>query len=631
MIATLRLILALMVATASAFAYDVSGLVVDLQAKPVAGASVWLVQDRIPLRTETDTEGHFLFKDVAVGPVEIVAWKEGYAVGGRGAKVVGSAEIAIALGEPGTFTLRLISRAKNPETKGELPPEPVEGARIETMLVNDAFNVAVDDLTRLGFPSIRSDADGRMSIPYAPKGGYLAFRVGHRSFCDEHVHYPVGQREIAIQLYPGVVLRGRVTNEAGEGLERARVSVFRGDRKNLREVEEVTTNAEGFYTTMLPPGDYNVTAKHPGYAMCPPIAGTLLAASAEMVCDLKLPPAFAIHGRIIGSDEKPVGGVDVQYVFDDIIFEQTMTDSEGRFALRVAESEGRIHVEAPDGYMTDRGTDIEVKMGKSDVTLEEPIRLAVLPEITGTVTDEQGVPVPSALVSYPQADPPIFTRSDDAGRFAMRLARVPREAFAAFRIEHPLRFLRSDVTAPLTGLQPLAVSLAPFDPDLAPRDPATARNKDLAALVGKPAPELACDLWFNIPFDTGGKPLAPTLAELKGKVVVLSFWGGFDSSTEGKAHLDELNALHPIVSTMEDVALIGIHDTGNEEYEIDQYLIDNAIEYPVARDKDAATFDVYDVTIIPQTVLIDKKGVLRYSDTEGRLLELIKSLRREAP
>ena len=631
MSASLRYSVALLLASTASLAYEVSGIVVDLQAKPIAGASVWLVQDRLPRRTEADAEGHFKFADVAVGPVEIAAWKQGYAVGGRGAKVVGSAEIAVALGEPAEFSLRLITRGKHPETGKELPPEPVEGARIETMLVNDAFNVAVDDLTRLGFPSVRSDADGRMTIPYAPKGGYLAFRVGHRDFCDEHVHYPVGQREIAVQMYPGVVLRGRVTNQAGEGLDHTRVSVFRVDQKVFREVEEVTTNAEGFYTMMLPPGDYSVTAKHPDHATHRAVPGTLFAAAAEMVCDLKLPPAFAIRGKITGSDGNPVGGVDVQYVADEIVYEQTMTNSDGDFVLRVAPSEGRIHIKAPDGYMTDRGTDIDVKMGESDVTLEDPIRLTVLPEITGTVVDEQGAPVPSALVSYPQADPPIYTLTDGAGHFSMRLGRVPYEAFASFRIEHPRRFFRSDVMAPLADLQPLAVTLAPFEPDIAARDAATARNKDLAALAGKPAPELACDLWFNIPFDTSGKPLTPTLAGLKGKVVVLSFWGGFDISKEGKAHLDELNALYPILSAMEDVSLIGIHDTGNEEHEIEQFLIDSSVEYPVARDKDAATFDAYDVTVIPQTVLIDKKGVLRFSDTEGRLLELIKSLRREAP
>jgi cytochrome oxidase Cu insertion factor (SCO1/SenC/PrrC family) len=44
-----------------------------------------------------------------------------------------------------------------------------------------------------------------------------------------------------------------------------------------------------------------------------------------------------------------------------------------------------------------------------------------------------------------------------------------------------------------------------------------ARRKALAAIEGKPAPELQPQRWLN------GKPVK--LADLKGKVVLLDFWG----------------------------------------------------------------------------------------------------------
>ena len=616
------------------FAYEISVLVFDLQGQPVTEASVWLTQDRIPKRLTTGEDGRCLFHDVGIGPVEIVAWKKGFAVGGRDARVVGSAEIAVALGDPGTLAVTLISRDRDPSTGEELKPEPVEGARVETMLVNDAFSVAVDDLVPHGFPSARSDANGHLAIDYVPRGGHVALRVSHRRFCDSFVHYPVGQREITVQMFVGAILRGRVTNQAGEGIEHARVSIFKTHEHEtaLREFEEATTDPEGFYRAMLPPGDYHVTAKHPDYATAEPISGTLLPEDTDATCDLTLPTGYTIAGHVIGTDGQPVGGVRIQYLWGDVVYEQTLTNNEGDFALRIAPSEGRLHIEAPDGYMTDRVTDMDVKMGASDVTIEDPIRLQVLPEIAGTVSDENGAPVASAFVTTVGFDPPQFTLTDAAGRFTMQLPHVPADAVASLRIEHPRRFMRADVVVPLTKLEQLDVTLKPFDPDLTPCNPEHVLNKPLDALRGNEAPPVACDLWFNVPFDTTGQPVAQTLESLRGKVVVLSFWGGFDRREESSAHIRGLRTLYPIFNEMEDVALVGVHDAGTEEFELQEYIRELAIPYPIGRDQeDAPTYDAYDIMFIPQIVLIDKKGVLRFYDVEGRLLELVKSLRREAP
>ncbi|GMV94137.1 MAG: hypothetical protein AMXMBFR82_39150 [Candidatus Hydrogenedentota bacterium] len=614
-------------------AYDISVWVVDLSGQAVPDARVWLAQDRIPKHLTTDETGRCTFTEVGIGPVQIVAWKDGHAVGGRDARVAGSAEIAIALGRPGTLAVQLISRGRNPSTGEELKPEPVEGARVEAMLVNNAFTVAVDDLVEHGFPSARSDAEGRLVLDYLPDGGHVAFRVSHRLFCDKYVNYPVGQREIVVQMFEGIVLRGRVTNEQGEGVEHARVSIFRTNDNDttLREFEEATTGPDGFYRSMLPPGEYHVTAKHPYYATAEPVSGSLRPQDFDATCDLILPTAFNLTGRVVGTDGNPVGGVRIQYVVNEVVYEETLTNNAGDFTLNVAPGDGRIHVEAPEGYMTDRGTDIDVQMGQADVAIEEAIRLQVLPEISGVVRDEHGEPVPMAFISTMGYDPPQFAITSHEGRFWMQLPAVPENAVALLRFEHPRRYMRADVIVPLKDVEPIKVGLMPFEPDLAPCDPQYVQNKALDALRGKDAPPIEGDLWFNVPVDTDGEPIAPTLQTLRGKVVALAFWGGFDRSGEGLAHIRGLRTLYPIIQEMEDVALVGIHDTGTDEVELQQYVRDLEIPYPVCRDEDAKTYDRYDITSVPQIVLIDKKGVLRFYDIDGRLLELIKSLRREAP
>ena len=97
----------------------------------------------------------------------------------------------------------------------------------------------------------------------------------------------------------------------------------------------------------------------------------------------------------------------------------------------------------------------------------------------------------------------------------------------------------------------------------------------------------------------------------------------------GRYHIEELRALHHLLSDVDDVAFISVHDAGKETEEVRQYIRDFDISFPVGYDADPfLTFDIYNTNFIPQTVLIDKKGVLRHYHTEGRLLELIKDLRR---
>ena len=56
---------------------------------------------------------------------------------------------------------------------------------------------------------------------------------------------------------------------------------------------------------------------------------------------------------------------------------------------------------------------------------------------------------------------------------------------------------------------------------------------------------------------------------------------------------------------------------------------DRASNSPIGCDADPfLTFDLYNTNTIPQTVLIDKQGILRYYKVDGRILELIKDLRR---
>jgi len=110
---------------------------------------------------------------------------------------------------------------------------------------------------------------------------------------------------------------------------------------------------------------------------------------------------------------------------------------------------------------------------------------------------------------------------------------------------------------------------------------------------------------------------------------VLTFWGSFDDSPLAMNRLTELCVLFDLLRDVDDVAFVAIHDASTEPNLVGQYVERLRLPFPVGCDADPfVSFVNYGVNFIPQTVLIDKEGILRYHQVEGRLLELIKDLRR---
>jgi hypothetical protein len=315
-------------------------------------------------------------------------------------------------------------------------------------------------------------------------------------------------------------------------------------------------------------------------------------------------------------------GIQAVYKVGNTVCESAFTDKEGRFRLQVAPAKGAIRIVPPPGFMTKNMGDISVDMGDAHEAKLSAIALVALPTISGTVLGDDGKPAGKVLLSSLGLDPPVWAISDDKGQFTIRLNYFPDGGRAAFRAEHPLRFLRKDFACNFTESAPIEVRLEPFEPDLAKRGQVPGHN-NLQGLIDKPAPEIKCSEWINSP-----QPV--TIEELRGKVAVLTMWGGFDNSPQAVNRIDELRALHDLLADVDDVAIISVHDGGTDMDEIEKYVHRLGITFPVGRDAEPlVTFTNYCIGTIPQTVLIDKRGVLRYQGVDGRLLELIKGLRRE--
>lgn len=603
-------IAALALLSLDAAAARLDGIVVDGDGKSVAGAKIWVTQKGEVRTTTSGNDGKFGFDKIDVAVTEVVGLKEGLALGGATALVVGDASIEVRLQPADLITLKLLDSQSRP----------VAGAHVNSMLIQRSVLVSVENLAAHGFPSFRSTDDGILVIPYLPVGGFIQAVLGHPDFANSSVNYlPVESAQRNIVLQRGERVSGRVTFE-GKGLQGAHVSVFRTGTNGQKNFADAVTDRDGFYSMRVEPDIYGVAVSHPDYAPPPP-------APLQVVPGVEIPPinlemrlAKFIRGKVLLPGKKPSGGTRIMYREGPTIYEDTFTNNKGEFTLKVPGGPGAVSVIAPAGYIYPSPVDIQVSLGDVKEVDLNPIELEPLPVITGTVKDADGKASGPVLITALNLPVPYSVVSDENGAFSMPLNFMPVVDKIQLRAEHKLRFQRVPFEVDLKSVKPVSLKLDSFTPDLAVR-PAIPGANNLDGLIGKPAPELRGDTWVN------GAPV--TLENLKGKVVVLLFWAGFDEDM-GPVVMLEVITLQKLLADQSDVAFISVHDAISDQDEIKDYIKQFGIPFPVLRDTDEQTiFGDYGIVFIPEIVLLDKKGNLRYYQTQGRLLELIKGLRRE--
>jgi thiol-disulfide isomerase/thioredoxin len=117
-------------------------------------------------------------------------------------------------------------------------------------------------------------------------------------------------------------------------------------------------------------------------------------------------------------------------------------------------------------------------------------------------------------------------------------------------------------------------------------------------LVGRPAPD------FTLP-RPGGDEL--TLAELRGKAVVLNFWASWCGPCEA-----EMPELQEAARKFGDKGLVvvGVNQGEPAEIVVD-YLARLGITFPIALDTAVKVSATYRVNSLPTTFFIDRDGILR--------------------
>lgn len=580
--------------------------------KPVPKAEVWLSQEGHAARAVTDAGGRYSLTAANAGAFHLVALHPGHAIAGHTGFLTASAVIDLRLPAAEQVSLKVIG----PTSK------PVSGARLTWLNVNGAFNVPVAELAEAGFPQYRSNGNGVLVLPPLPAGGFVRLRLSQFDHANLMVDYlPVKQEQPALQMAHGVAVAGKVTAPDGAPVSGAMVRLFQVGVRGQREFASAVSDPEGYFRCRVPFGEYLVAVRHAEFASPPPQPVMARGEeSAEVL--LQLQRARRIMGQVLLPDGAPCGGAYVAFLKGETIYEEAFTGADGGFHLRVATPDGVLRVVPPDGYVTQQLSDIAVAMEDADQVVLNPIQLREVPRLKGRVLDDSGEPVKGALVSTPRLGRPERAVSDADGRFEIRPRAWPDDGALYFVVEHPFRFERAEFLAEFADLQDVEVRLKPYTPSPELPDEPEEVPTIPRPLLGEAAPEWNTAQWFN------SAPL--TLEALKGKVVVMAFWASFDDSPQGLDVVDLMRQLHAAYTGDEQVAIVGLHDATSTAEEVEAFNAAVEPGFPIGLDNQRfETFAAYKVTFIPDLVLIDKKGKLRYRQPGEKLAEFIKVLRRE--
>jgi len=395
---------------------ELSGAVVDEQAKPIAGARVSLMALRSsgvrahyvdePLAralfaTETDEAGRFRFEMLSADwQVDFVIEADGYAT----LRTQHLPDSLYTMYVPGQAGIRFVMRPEA-RIRGKVVSEtdgaPLAG--IEVRVGRTETGVAY------GFESATSDADGAFSFRGIPDGEYWVGPATLNVPDTGWAGWPVSIRTKAGETTEGVKLeltRGGmfavdVDDSAGRPIEGAGLTVFGREGSRLAQGR---TDATGLWKVRLPAGAYKLTdvGKHGYHSYEPYIFFDVVDVEVGETVrrSVTLREAERLAGVVVDAAGRGVSDVRVSLMPSPV--GTVYTDKRGRFAMtwdKWYNDYGRPRSEtfeliALDGQGGRAGT-LKPKEGAGmvRVALEPAVRL------TGTVVDAEGEPVASARVS----------------------------------------------------------------------------------------------------------------------------------------------------------------------------------------------------------------------------------------
>lgn len=478
-----------------------------------------------------------------------------------------------------------------------------------------------------------SDKDGKFAIKLQP-GRKFPLKAERedlqlRGYADLEAP-PDKEIEILMERYETACVSGRVMDEYGNPIALANVGLIKWDMGMPTNVRASVTITEVLGEYKLPGlivGDkYQASVHREGYRKgrtkkfivtqdMPRLDNIVLASLSQF--------NFFLEGTITDTHGDPVAGACV--TASSLPNELVMTDESGRYRLDNLSLtvEPGLGIEHPD-YGFSRFRYVATNQTQ-DFALTKADGY-----IIGKVVDEDGKPVERASVSIyfheealPSGHVNVGTRTNSQGKFWLENILVDEKPGVhirkngLYRIFEDAQMNRDDAVFVLSYLpEPITAAEAAKD------EYASKAGNRLRKITGKPVPELEVAQWIH------GDVV--TLAELKGKVVVLHFWTGqLAGNVEAIRFLNILQEQYG----EEGLVCIGIHEFTAQVDELSEIIRENRPTYCIAVDKESsvtsakgATFDRYAIPEPSGFVAIDRDGINHGYVTDQELEEKIREL-----
>ena len=126
------------------------------------------------------------------------------------------------------------------------------------------------------------------------------------------------------------------------------------------------------------------------------------------------------------------------------------------------------------------------------------------------------------------------------------------------------------------------------------------RLKEKRIAVGNAAPSFSLTSFDGNSFDN---------EKLDGKIVVLHFWASWCAPCEGEARLIE-NAWRQF-DDRDDIVFLGISHADSEKEAL-TFIDENKITYANGSDTNAVIADAFQIQGVPETVILDRDGLIAY-------------------
>jgi protocatechuate 3,4-dioxygenase beta subunit len=357
------------------------GQVQGADGKGIGGAKVWI--SSVPPRTTTSEEdGSFEF-DKLVGRTYYLGAASGEMIGGPvGFKVTEN---------PDPVIIRIAEGATLIATVVDENDKPLEGAEVK----------AGDDDERVA----RTNAEGKATIkPVRP--GWIPVEANADGYASSMAITTIGSGgavgTITLTLKKGVAISGKVVDEAGQPVPKARITVAPTMWGWSEHRAKTTTDDKGEFTLVaLPAGSHilaSVDGEHAPSRSAPVTVGNQPVSGITIT----MKSGASLSGVVVDTDGKPVAAAAVRVAGKgaDVWWRQqarqTTTDAEGKFTLRGL-GRNQMQVRAESDAVASKVTSVDLT-DKADVR-DVKLVLDVSGRISGVVVDDKGAPVPEIQVN----------------------------------------------------------------------------------------------------------------------------------------------------------------------------------------------------------------------------------------